>query len=200
MAARRRAVRGAEHRRAGLGGCADLLGDIWADLGGDRRHHDEYFVSNGGMYAHVTLQMLIHLNGFFSVAWAAVWVSLYGFKYRFWKTDLLSTFLNPVLFAIWLLIEPLRLWFGMSGNLSEKVANLAAFFLLTVFPQLFAHLVLLASPQLLMPFEIIAGVIMLVILTLEAVFSFSATKTLINKSTAQFHLQHDQDGGVEPAS
>lgn len=78
-----------------------------------------------------------------------------------------------------------------------QVANLAAFFLLTVFPQLFTHVQLLAAPVFLLPFEVIGGVLMLIMLIAEAVVSFTATRRLIRKSTAQFHLQHDVDAAAD---
>lgn len=73
------------------------------------------------------------------------------------------------------------------------MGNLAAFFLLTLFPQSFAHLLFLASPTFLLPFEAISGVIMLILLVVQAYTSYYATRTLIHKSTAQFQLAVDSD-------
>lgn len=80
--------------------------------------------ADAGMIANVPLQMLIYFNSVYSIAWGALWISLYAYKYSYWKADLVSAFLNPILFAIWALIEPLRLWFGNSGNLGEKACAL----------------------------------------------------------------------------
>lgn len=71
---------------------------------------------------------------------------------------------------------------------------MAAFFLLTLFPQMFAHVFLLAAPSFLLPFEGISGAVMIVILATEAVVSYGATRKLIRKSTTSFHLQEDVDG------
>ncbi|KAJ1537947.1 hypothetical protein HK405_014224 [Cladochytrium tenue] len=46
--------------------------------------------------------------------------------------------LMGLFFALYVIVEPLRIWFGYSGNLREKVPDLAACFLFTLFPQLFA--------------------------------------------------------------
>lgn len=70
---------------------------------------------------------------------------------------------------------------------------MAAFFLLTLFPQLFAHVLFLASPAFLLPFEIVSGAVMLAFLAAEAYLSFYATRALIRKSTAQFQLAVDED-------
>jgi len=154
--------------------------------------------ADAGLVADVRLQMLIYFNALFSVCWGCVWLTLYFYKYAHWRADLMSAFLNPILFFVWAAMEPLRLWFGTTGNLSERVANLAAFFLLTVFPQLFTHVQLLAAPVFLLPFEVIGGALMLVMLVTEAIVSFTATRRLIRKSTAQFHLQHDVDAADAP--
>lgn len=76
------------------------------------------------------------------------------------------------------------------------MGNLAAFFLLTLFPQLFAHLLFLGAPSFLLPFEAISGALMLVLLAAEAYVSYHATRTLIHKSTAQFQLAVESDEPV----
>lgn len=44
--------------------------------------------------------------------------------------------LSPTIFAIWAITEAPRLLFGYTGNLKEKVPQMASFVLLTLFPSL----------------------------------------------------------------
>jgi hypothetical protein len=273
MAARRR--RGNDAERSALGNCVTALGDAWAELAGDRRQTDEYFVSSlrlrhfdatpqpcdrdarvprtraltrqvwllpsllcatpvrrcgpdrkravtdadlperslltrlgRGLDLSLLIQVRVleggpdvgvpqpyylrHLGAHRAPA-PLVWHDgqplREGARARACLRSARSR--TPVL-------TPRRALTARPRHVAQ-VANLAAFFLLTIFPQLFTHLELLIAPTLLLPFEAISGSVMLVMLSVEAYVSYYATRKLIHKSTAQFHLQHDADadGGAD---
>jgi hypothetical protein len=66
--------------------------------------------------------------------------------------------------VFWILVEFIRIYYGMSGNLREKVPDLLTYLLISVFPQLPLVLYLAFFQEISFPIDPIMGVIMLIVL------------------------------------
>ncbi|RKO84027.1 hypothetical protein BDK51DRAFT_12265, partial [Blyttiomyces helicus] len=98
-----------------------------------------------------------------------------------------------ILLAFSIMFEPMRLWLGYSGNLRERVPELSAFFLFTLFPQ-FVTCVYLAFGQ---PFtahgfatdlEVAVNIAYLLMLGPELVLGWRAAKNVVDAQAARFFL------------
>ncbi|CAE7365445.1 tmem17a, partial [Symbiodinium sp. KB8] len=107
-------------------------------------------------------------------------------------------FIVPIFSGIWVLVEAIRLWLGFSGNLRERVPELAAFVLLTVFPQIPIMLLLGFIAVDRVPADAVTAAPQLVFLLLEAVVSFRTVRALMRKQTAEFFraCQTDVEGAA----
>lgn len=107
-------------------------------------------------------------------------------------------FIVPIFSGIWVLVEAIRLWLGFSGNLRERVPELAAFVLLTVFPQIPIMLLLGFIAVDRVPADAVTAAPQIVFLVLEAVVSFRTVRALMRKQTAEFFraCQTDVEGAA----
>merc|ERR1711988_571646 len=164
--------------------------------------------------------MLLYFNVLFSPVWLALHLSVNSWKYgtcpgevtrdgqecaKSGVDDLyyrnfipltLTSILNGLMIGVWILLEPVRLLCGYVGNIKERVAALAAFFLLTIFPQTLVQLYFFWVQQVRLPLEDITSVIMLVLNALEIYWGYTTTRKLIRKATAEFHLQNLQSAAT----
>lgn len=88
--------------------------------------------------------------------------------------------------VIWAFLEPLRLYYGFSGNLKENVPSLATYLLVTLFPQMPFILYLAYIQPVLFPIDPIIGSLMVVFLVVQFVLGFAATRKIIRSQTVQF--------------
>ena len=91
------------------------------------------------------------------------------------------------MFVFWSGAEIPRFYFGYVGNLNERVPQMSAFLLTTLFPQLPSILYLTVVQEHKFPFDQIAGYMMLALLLLEMVVGYNALRALIRRKTAQFY-------------
>jgi hypothetical protein len=80
-----------------------------------------------------------------------------------YKLQLQRYALIPIV-IFWVLVEGIRIRFGMSGNLREKVPDLLTYLLISVFPQLPLVLYLAFFQEICFPVDPVMGVIMLLVL------------------------------------
>ena len=87
------------------------------------------------------------------------------------------------------IIEITRLYLGYLGNLTEKVPELAGFWLLTVLLQLPMQGFLLFNEDLvILPMERAANVLMVTMVLLELVIGFIALRKITRHQAKKFHL------------
>jgi len=133
------------------------------------------------------LQVLLFFNLYYSIVWVAGEITILNWKVHNGLED--PTF-TAIIVAVWGLTEPFRLSFGWAGNLQEKVPQLTAFFLLTIVPQATVMLYMLAASRNVQVYEYASSGIMLVIfLVPQVVFSYITTRTLVRIQTQRFYLQ-----------
>ena len=148
------------------------------------------------------LQMLIYFNGYYSIMFVVMSVFLTFHRLDTYMMDPFFRLLIPVVTVIWVICEPVRLYFGWSGNLTENVPGMSAFCLLTAFPVLPCTLFLAFGQAPFLPFDTAVGVPMIVFLLLEFLVSAFSLRKLIEKQTAKFFqlLQEEDIGGVGPGN
>lgn len=128
--------------------------------------------SNRILYDHrnkkLPLAILIHHNFFASFIYAFLIGALSFQKGRnFDSTSSLNSSLLLPLYWTWLVAEALRLYSGQRGVLLDKVPELTAFFLLSIFPQSFIVLYMGFLQESILVWEQWMNVIMLAVFLLE---------------------------------
>ncbi|KAI9336827.1 hypothetical protein DFJ73DRAFT_629103 [Zopfochytrium polystomum] len=108
-------------------------------------------------------------------------------------------------FASFVVVEPLRIWLGFSGNLSEKVPDLAGSFLFTCFPQLFACFYFTSvQPKLGQgfntPFEVALNIVGIALLLPQLYFGYEAGRAIVKSQAASFFLTLSEEPPDEEGS
>lgn len=153
---------------------------------------DRYFLSRYQVAASTPLQMTLYFSVPFAIMWAASNQLLFYWKVRNFDVPIEVAVISPMIFWVWFLVEPIRLLLGYVGNLNERVAWLGGFWVLSIFPQLIAHMYFLIGQYLLwfnMPVEIWSTLVYLGIVLLQLLLGFSTIRRLVDKAMADFHLQ-----------
>ena len=134
------------------------------------------------------LQMVLYLNVIYFPFWLAVTMTVTTVKYHL-LNYLYKFVLVTVLVAV-IIIEVVRLYLGYLGNLTEKVPELAGFWLLTILLQLpLQGFLLLNTDLILVPLERAAGGVMMVMVIAELVTGFMALREITRHQASKFHLQ-----------
>ncbi len=149
--------------------------------------------SNRLLYDHcnkkLPLAILIHHNFFFSFIYAFLIGALSFQKRRNldFTNSLNSSLLLP-LYWTWVVAEASRLYSGQRGVLLDKVPELTAFFLLSVFPQSFIFLYMGFLQESILVWDRWTNVIMLAVLCLEISLTL---RLLSSTSTRERQLQRE---------
>ncbi|CEO98401.1 Transmembrane protein 17 [Plasmodiophora brassicae] len=154
------------------------------------RHVPKQLVRERQVASSLALQMALYYNAFYSALHA--FIAILGIRYKMMAIGpgALGYYLMPLLFSVWAVVEIGRLLLGYAGNLRERVQHLAAFFFLTIFPQLFlvAASCVLQTPR--WPLDSIAGGIQLAFLLFELVVGYFTVRRVIGIQTTRFRLDY----------
>ncbi|XP_026177863.1 transmembrane protein 17A isoform X1 [Mastacembelus armatus] len=146
------------------------------------------------LVSHLPLQMLLYFNMFYFPCWwfsAVLMLEVKFFYLPGYYQALLIT--GMILLTV---IEAVRLYLGYTGNLEEKVPELAAFWLLSFMFQLPVLLFFLTDEGILiLPLERAIHSLYLLFLLTQVLASFLALRTMTRKLTLLFQLR--QFGKVE---
>jgi len=98
--------------------------------------------------SHLPFQVLLYYNAPFSVVFAVLETINVGYKMQYYEfnSSLGQLLIVPVL-VLWTVAEGLRLYFGVRGNLAERVPQVAAFLLMSIFPQLPCLIFMVRKPK-----------------------------------------------------
>ena len=138
------------------------------------------------------MQMSIYFSAPYALVWAISNQLLFYWKSRTFEVPLVVAVVSPMVFWCWFLLEPVRLLLGYVGNLRERVAWLGGFWVLTIFPQLVAHLYFLFGQPLIwfnLPVEYASSAFYVALNLMQLGIGYSTIKRLIAKAMADFHLQ-----------
>eukprot|EP01112_Ceratiomyxa_fruticulosa_P015191 TRINITY_DN4443_c0_g1_i1.p1 TRINITY_DN4443_c0_g1~~TRINITY_DN4443_c0_g1_i1.p1 ORF type:complete len:194 (-),score=25.15 TRINITY_DN4443_c0_g1_i1:337-918(-) len=132
------------------------------------------------------LQIALHFNVYYSIAWIIVQIILY--LYKLGKSLFTSPIIDAIFIIIWILVEPLRLYCGYSGNLRERMSTLYLFILLTIAPQLAVtvYLSIIQTPR--FTLDLAVGVPMLAFLVVELVTGYFGARFMAKKQSERFYL------------
>ena len=97
---------------------------------------DRYFLSRYQVASGLRLQMLLYFNVYVAVMYAILHPFIFQWKAKTWPPRIIVAVCQPMFFYVSLVMEPIRLIVGHVGNLGERVAWLAPFWILTLFSQL----------------------------------------------------------------
>ena len=95
--------------------------------------------------------------------------------------------------CVWSVFEAVRLYYGISGNMMEKVPELATYVLITIFPQMPFMIYFAYVQPVLFPVDPVLGTFMLVALTVQVYFGLQSIRQQIRSQTSQFMRLVDKD-------
>ena len=154
---------------------------------------DPYFLSRHQVASSTRLQMIMTFNVYVSCAYALLHPLIFQWKANTWEPSIIIAVCSPMFFYVWLVMEPIRLMVGYVGNLGERVAWLAPFWILTLFPQIITQFYFLFGQSLIgwvtLPIEYVLHCTLMVLYLTELFMGYSSGKRLVIKAAADYHLQ-----------
>ena len=130
------------------------------------------------------LAILIHFNFYLSVVFALLIGRLHG-HYHFCNSFQRSL-LVPA-YCTWLMAEVPRLYVGMKGVLRDKLPEMAAFLLLSFFPQVRIALYLSFLQEIILPFDEVLGMTMIVFIVAESALAWKFLRSIITRQSALYN-------------
>ncbi|CAH1801047.1 unnamed protein product, partial [Owenia fusiformis] len=137
---------------------------------------------------NLPLQMALYFNVFYFPLWLISSIITLEAKYT-----ALTTLYRIIIIAalvVMTMVELIRLYLGYLGNLTEKVPELAGFWLLTLLLQLPLVLFLLFNEAtIILPLERAMNIVMSLFVLFEVIIGYFAIQIMVNHQVAKFHLQ-----------
>ncbi|KAK3236539.1 hypothetical protein CYMTET_53325, partial [Cymbomonas tetramitiformis] len=90
---------------------------------------DQQFMASARVASSIFLQQLLFYRSYFDPCY--ILATYWSLQFKDGTDDL-----RIVTLSLWFVFEPMRVYFGFSGNLQEKVPFLVLFMLITLFPML----------------------------------------------------------------
>ena len=134
------------------------------------------------------LQVTLHFNVLFSIMYTILMGATCMSKVLYYNKKVAISSIT-----VWVFFEAVRLYYGMSGNMNEKVPELSAYLLITIFPQIPFALYFAYIQPVLFPVDPILGTFMLLLLLFQIWAGLNTTRKLIRNQTAQFMRLCDTD-------
>ncbi|EGF80503.1 hypothetical protein BATDEDRAFT_88744 [Batrachochytrium dendrobatidis JAM81] len=104
-----------------------------------------------------------------------------------------SKFQGLFLLGAFVVIEPIRLWLGYSGNLKERVPDLSGCFVFSIFPQLLICLYFMLLQPIMgngvtMPFDYALNLVYILMIAAEIVYGYMAAKDIVQNHTMHIYM------------
>ena len=138
--------------------------------------------------SNLRLQIALYFNVLYSLVFAVVIGACSVQKVLYFNKKV-----SVSVVAFWAAFEAVRLYYGVSGNLKERVPELSTYILMTIFPQIPFVLYLAYVQPVLFPVDPILGSFMLVFLTTQLLFGWQTVRVLIRSQTAHFLRVSEED-------
>ncbi|XP_023118177.1 transmembrane protein 17B [Amphiprion ocellaris] len=152
------------------------------------KDHDAFLPHDKRVLSSLQLQMSLYFNMWFFPLW---WISetvMLQLKYPA-LPDYYKFILVTVLLLM-TLIEGIRLYLGYTGNLQEKVPELAGFWLLSILLQFPLILFQLFNEAILIqPLERGVHIVLAIFILTQALSGFVALRDMVRHTESQFHLR-----------
>lgn len=137
------------------------------------------------------LQMAVYFNVFYAPLWAIG--SILSLQTKFSQLETHYHYINVLVAVVMMSTEAGRLYLAYEGNLREKVAELAGFWLLSLLQTLLALYALFNPAALPLPLDISLSVPLLLFLLVELILGLWTLCRLVNSQALKFHvLQNSQ--------
>eukprot|EP00474_Spongospora_subterranea_P011726 CRZ12184.1 hypothetical protein [Spongospora subterranea] len=149
------------------------------------------------MSSSLSLQILLYYNVWYSGLYAVVNILITSFKISKYKDDQFVSVLTPILLGIWCLVEPCRLALAYAGNLQERIQHLAAFFFLTLFPQAFLVVYVLAIQKHVLTGETTSASIQIGFLVAELIIGYHTIQYIVKIQATRFRLDYGNSGAEQ---
>ncbi|OWF44819.1 transmembrane protein 17B-like [Mizuhopecten yessoensis] len=142
--------------------------------------------------SNLPLQMALYFNMFFMPFWLTSILVCFEIKYT--RLSILYVIVLIAIYFVYTLIEIIRLYIGYTGNLTERVPELAGSWLLTLLIQ-FPLILLLTfnDDAVLLPLERAVHIIEALFVLFEVVCGYFAIRTMVNYQVTKFHLRQFTD-------
>jgi len=116
-----------------------------------------------------------------------------------WRSDMFKweTFNQGIFYAALALtsaVEVVRIYFGFTGNLNEKLPHIAGFCLVSVFPQIPLHIYFSAFQPNPTSLDIAILVVQWIFLALEIVCGLVTAARLVRYQTSKYYLHFTAEG------
>ena len=139
------------------------------------------------------LAVLVHYNFYFSFIFAILMGRLVFEKYgEFYFCNVFQRNLLVPMYCVWFLIEIPRLYVGMKGVLRDKLPDVAAFVLLSFFPQIWIALYFALLQEIILPFDSVLGIIMMLVVLTEIVLAWKFLRCIITRQSALFYNSNNR--------
>lgn len=132
------------------------------------------------------LQILLYFNVWYAPLWMISLIFALVNKFSDLATH--YKFITITIYIIMFIVEASRLYLGYEGNLREKVAELAGFWLLTLFQVPLTAYLLANVDTILLPLERGVNIVMGVFLCVQLLLGFRALQLMVRAQAVKFHL------------
>eukprot|EP01138_Halocafeteria_seosinensis_P005621 gb/GECG01005745.1/.p1 GENE.gb/GECG01005745.1/~~gb/GECG01005745.1/.p1 ORF type:complete len:212 (+),score=10.52 gb/GECG01005745.1/:1-636(+) len=142
-------------------------------------------------YSSFRLQQLLYFNILYSIAYMITIITSLVYKSNVFKDGPTAAMIvQPSLFSLWAIAEIARLRIGYSGNVKQRIPELSAFLMLTIFPTFpFMGVLTFLSIGWKLPIDRIPGWFQIAFYIVEILVATVAVRRLIRAQTAQFFRQ-----------
>ncbi|TWW75644.1 transmembrane protein 17B isoform X2 [Takifugu flavidus] len=139
------------------------------------------------VHSSLKLQMSLYFNTWFFPFW---WISesvMLHVKYPALSDP--YKFILITILVLMTLIETIRLFLGYSGNLQEKVPELAGFWLLTILQLVIILFQLFYEAFIIQPLERGVHIVLALFILTQTFFGFVALREIVRHTQSQFRLR-----------
>jgi len=134
------------------------------------------------------LVILIHFNFYLSIVFGLSIGRLVLEKHR--NYHFCNSFQRSLLvpaYCTWLIAEIPRLYVGMKGVLRDKLPEMAAFVLLSFFPQVWITLYIGFLQEIILPFDTVLGMMMFVFIVTESALAWRFLRSIITRQSTLYY-------------
>ncbi|XP_052802581.1 transmembrane protein 17B-like [Mya arenaria] len=141
---------------------------------------------------NLPLQMAIYFNAFFAPFW--IIVTVVGLEVKYDELNILYKITLIAVYITYTIIEVVRLYVGYTGNLMERVPELAGFWLLTLLIQFPLILLLTFNEDArILPIERAVNIVEGLFVLFEIICGYIAIRIMVNYQVTKFHLRQFAD-------
>ncbi|KAK0089811.1 hypothetical protein PV325_005118 [Microctonus aethiopoides] len=137
--------------------------------------------------SNLPLQMTLYFNVWLFPIW--ILIMLLGLNSKYYNLSVLHQFITITIYILIVVLECIRLYFGYVGNLSDKIPELACFWLISALLQFpLMGFILLDGNMLLFLIERVSTSMMILLVTMEIITGAIALKIIAECHSKKFYM------------